>query len=169
MSFKMATMLRNVIKLIAPIQMLMLGFACNANKNINNMNRRGPEPQHSDSKPSPRDPAKVDWNPCIAATDDVEQLAVNKPETIDFARDIKPVLDSSCVSCHPQYSDYEATAKSGGLILKRLQLPAEDPKVMPKDAPVLSPEDIAKFKYWQIANYPNHETPIPNPQKECQN
>lgn len=72
-------------------------------------------------------------------------LALQGP--ISFQNDIKPIMESQCVSCHETYIDYNEVKANGEMILREIEA-----KTMPMAAP-LSDADIAKFLAWKDNGY----------------
>ena len=98
-------------------------------------------------------------------------------ESVDFVRDIQPILKATCYSCHGSEKqkgglrlDSKTLALQGGsngkaiepgqaaksYILKRIRGEGEDPRMPPKGDP-LKPEEIAKIVAWinEGANWPD--------------
>ena len=88
---------------------------------------------------------------------------------VDFKKDIKPLLESRCVSCHSSskqkgnlnLSSLLASTKGGdsgpaiipkntdeSLLLERISLPRDDEEIMPPKGAPLNSEEIALFKKW---------------------
>ena len=88
---------------------------------------------------------------------------------VDFKKDIKPLLESRCVSCHSSskqkgnlnLSSLLASTKGGdsgpaiipkntdeSLLLERISLPHDDEEIMPPKGAPLNSEEIALFKKW---------------------
>ena len=88
---------------------------------------------------------------------------------VDFKKDIKPLLESRCVSCHSSskqkgdlnLSSLLASTKGGdsgpaiipnntdeSLLLERISLPHDDEEIMPPKGAPLNPEELALFKKW---------------------
>ena len=88
---------------------------------------------------------------------------------VDFKKDIKPLLESRCVSCHSsskQKGDLDlssllASTKGGdsgpaiipnntdeSLLLERISLPHDDEEIMPPKGSPLNSEEIALFEEW---------------------
>ncbi len=95
--------------------------------------------------------------------------------TIDFVRDVAPVLQERCVSCHgadKQKGDLRLDGRahalpeeSGSIVagdleasefVRRIELPDGDDERMPEEGPSLTAEQIAALKKWiqQGANWP---------------
>ena len=88
---------------------------------------------------------------------------------VDFKKDIKPLLESRCVSCHSSskqkgdlnLSSLLASTKGGdsgpaiipkntdeSLLIERISLPHNDEEIMPPKGAPLNSEEIALFKKW---------------------
>jgi len=88
---------------------------------------------------------------------------------IDFHRDIRPILEFNCVSCHQESDDkgglrmdvashfYEGGSQGdalvkgdaeASLIVDLVTLPEDDPDVMPPKGRLLHEEEVAKLKQW---------------------
>ena len=88
---------------------------------------------------------------------------------VDFKKDIKPLLESRCVSCHSSskqkgylnLSSLLASTKGGdsgpaiipkntdeSLLIERISLPHDDEEIMPPKGAPLNSEEIAIFKKW---------------------
>ena len=88
---------------------------------------------------------------------------------VDFKKDIKPLLESRCVSCHSSskqkgnlnLSSLLASTKGGdsgpaiipkntdeSLLLERISLPHDDEEIMPPKGSPLNSEEIALFEEW---------------------
>ncbi len=74
---------------------------------------------------------------------------------VSFAKDIKPIIDQKCVSCHsaPQnYADYDTAKTKIDAFITRINLPSADTRKMPKvPAPDLSPNEKKLFSDWKNA------------------
>lgn len=109
---------------------------------------------------NPRDPARIDWNPCTKKPADAKVSSLNGG-TIGYARDIKSIIDTNCVSCHPQFAAFSGVAQKGRMINTRVNLPPSDEKAMPKGRASLNQDELNLLKAWQIADFPNEPAPIP--------
>lgn len=95
--------------------------------------------------------------------------------TVDFVREIAPVLQERCVSCHghgKQKGDlrldgreHAFPAEDGSIVagdpsasefVRRIELPDGDEERMPEEGPRLTPEQVASIKKWieQGAKWP---------------
>lgn len=85
--------------------------------------------------------------------------------TIDFSRDVYPVLQRSCIECHgpkkaesdlrldrPEFIAQSGTVQPGkpldSELLRRVSLKPGDPDVMPKIGQPLSPDEVARLRLW---------------------
>lgn len=115
---------------------------------------------------------------------------------VDFAKDVKPILDSRCASCHGERkqkgklrvdqweSIFEPAKKKPRVVAgkpdesplyKLTTLPKDDPDVMPAEGDLLTADQIATLKRWieQGAVWPGHEaktatTPGPKPEPKVE-
>lgn len=111
---------------------------------------------------------------------------------VDFAKDVKPILDSRCASCHgekkqkgklrvDQWESVFTPAKKKPRVVagkpdesplyKLTTLPKDDPDVMPAEGDLLTADQIATLKRWieQGATWPGHDakaTTAPEPKPE---
>ncbi|MDF0720935.1 hypothetical protein P0M11_13095 [Kaistella sp. PBT33-4] len=78
------------------------------------------------------------------------------PETVSFAKDVKPIIDNSCIVCHSPggisgfypLTDYNKVKNAADNILDRIQRPTGDPQKMPQGG-ALSQPDIDLIKKWK--------------------
>ncbi|MCZ8197156.1 MAG: hypothetical protein O9267_06095 [Flavobacterium sp.] len=81
-----------------------------------------------------------------------------------YQKDIKPIIDSNCISCHDNgsgiggfplltYDDVRLSTESGNLIFRIESATGE--LSMPRNATKLSPSKINLIKLWAANNYPN--------------
>jgi YHS domain-containing protein len=104
---------------------------------------------------------------------------------IDFATQVKPILDGRCVKCHGEklpkadlrldvYTEHllggtdpilTAGSPDKSLLYTRVTLPPDDPDVMPASGDPLTPAEIAVIKAWieQGASWP--KAPAADPSK----
>ncbi len=123
----------------------------------------------------------ADWPDAIAKTDKPKEEKKPAPAAaaqVDFAKDIKPIFEQSCVRCHGaekqkgklRLDTKEAALKGGadGVVLapghpeksdlcRRISLPADDDDVMPNKGDHLSKAQIALIANWikQGAQWPD--------------
>jgi hypothetical protein len=113
--------------------------------------------------------------------------SVRAGETVDYLRDIKPVLKDRCFACHAALKqesglrlDTAASLRSGGdsgpaviagkpsesLLLARVTA-KEDAERMPPEGKPLTPEQIARLSAWiaAVAAAPADELPEPDPRR----
>lgn len=90
-------------------------------------------------------------------------------QQVDFARDVWPIVQTRCVSCHgpvDQFNDLRMDSKDallaggrGGLIIvpgkpeestfyTRVNLPADDLDLMPAEGDPLSPAEVKAIRDW---------------------
>lgn len=130
-------------------------------------------PEHSDDSTASADTADEDH--AAAATEPAAAqsvaLAQNAKGTVDFEKDVRPILEHSCVECHGQSKvrgglrlDSGAGILQGGkngvaliahepdksLIIRRV-MGLDGKKRMPVDKPALSDAEIATLKAWITA------------------
>lgn len=74
---------------------------------------------------------------------------------LNFATDIKPLLEKNCSSCHSEYQDYA----SFRAVADQAILDIES-GVMPQGAP-LSDDEVAVFLAWQAAGYLEADDTLP--------
>ncbi|RZA20001.1 MAG: hypothetical protein EOP10_18780 [Proteobacteria bacterium] len=86
--------------------------------------------------------------------------ALTLTSTLNYETDIKPLIESNCVSCHETYASYTELVENGEMILREVES-----KAMPKTAP-LSDADIAKFLAWKDGGYIEKSTTPPPTAKE---
>lgn len=81
-----------------------------------------------------------------------------------YQKDIKPIIDSNCISCHNDgtgiggfpllnYDDVRFATESGNLIFRIDTAIGE--QSMPLNGPKLSQSKIDLIKLWKANNYPN--------------
>jgi hypothetical protein len=81
-----------------------------------------------------------------------------------YQKDIKPIIDSNCISCHNDgtgiggfpllnYDDVRFATESGNLIFRIDTATGE--QSMPLNGPKLSQSKIDLIKLWKANNYPN--------------
>lgn len=79
------------------------------------------------------------------------------PQTVSYAKDIKPVIDNNCIICHSAggisgfypLTDYNLVKNAADNILDRIQRPTGDPQKMPQGG-ALSQANIDLIKKWKI-------------------
>ena len=81
---------------------------------------------------------------------------------LNFDEDIRPIIETNCVSCHETYASYVEVVQNGEMILKEIEA-----KTMPQIAP-LSDADIAKFLAWKDGGYLEKSTTPLKSAKEIQ-
>jgi formylglycine-generating enzyme required for sulfatase activity len=102
-------------------------------------------------------------------------VAQSAQAAVDFAREIKPLIESTCLRCHNEYEaegglrlDSLAAATSEELgaaaivagnpdespFYQRLLLPADDPQAMPPGGPMLAPSQLQVVRGWIAAGAP---------------
>ena len=104
---------------------------------------------------------------CTYSTGEVPSPCPTATEAVSYARDISPIFDTNCRSCHGatvyqtlgggnDYSTYQGIKnQSASLLLGSVQhAPGFDP--MPKSGAKLAVCDIAKIKAWIEAGQPNN-------------
>lgn len=102
-------------------------------------------------------------NSCESNTySEIEKQTVNTNPT--YQKDIKPIIESSCIDCHNNgsgiggfsllnYEDVKDVTDSGNLIF-RIET-ATGIKSMPLNGPKLSKSNIDLIKLWKANRYPN--------------
>lgn len=78
------------------------------------------------------------------------------PQTVSYAKDVKPVIDNNCISCHSvggisgsyTLTDYPSVKNAADNILDRIQRPTGDPQKMPQGG-ALSQAHIDLIKKWK--------------------
>lgn len=97
------------------------------------------------------------------------------PAAVDFVKDIKPILEFNCVSCHREgkdkgelrYDRHDLFKKGGengpafvagkpdeSSMIELASLPKDDDDVMPPKGRVLTKEEIDKLRKWIVAGAP---------------
>ena len=80
---------------------------------------------------------------------------------VTFNKDIMPILDRSCLSCHSgdskldHFDDMDEVKEEIGEIIERVELDPSNKKYMPykQKQPGLSPEEIKLFKEWAVKGF----------------
>ncbi len=120
-------------------------------------------------KPVAKAPAKP------AATSAKPAAAKSVPATVDFVRDIKPILEFNCVGCHREgkikgelrYDRHDLFLEGGengptfvagkpdeSSMIDLVSLPEDDDDVMPSKGRVLTKAEIDKLRKWVVAGAP---------------
>ncbi len=82
---------------------------------------------------------------------------------VSYAKDVAPIIRNSCTPCHfppdgrkEALNTYEAMKENIDGVLKRIKLPHDDRKFMPKgkDALIVSDSLIVVLENWQKQNMP---------------
>lgn len=82
---------------------------------------------------------------------------------VSYAKDVAPIIQNSCTPCHfppdgrkEALNTYEAMKENIDGVLKRIKLPHDDRKFMPKgkDALIVSDSLIVVLENWQKQNMP---------------
>ncbi|WP_370899515.1 c-type cytochrome [Chryseobacterium gossypii] len=86
-----------------------------------------------------------------------EEISDNTPitEQVTYAKDVKPVMDVNCMSCHSQggiasfpLENYSQVKNNIDNIIDRIGRPNGDPQKMPQGG-ALSPSQINIFTKWK--------------------
>ena len=107
-------------------------------------------------------------------------------KTVSFTADVLPILEARCVECHgpdkvkgglrldsaaeifagdPEFWSVIAGQPEDSLLVQRVELPADDPDVMPPKGDLLTSDQIDILRNWIAAGAP-HAGSVPGPASE---